>query len=158
MPTNKRAVPTGRKQTAMPAPKSAAYKKIVAAKLKKTAAAGKPAPKSAGKRPKHVAAYSTVESRQRALERMKRTIWLHLDEINGGIIRLAVAGNYLAARALFDIAGVYSLPPIEEAKALPAAPPVDTTPDDDASSNSVDAFFKSIGVEPLCGDPEPRAA
>jgi hypothetical protein len=157
MSLNKSATPTGKKQTPMPGPKSAAYKKIVAA-TKKKAAAKKSSAKSR-KRPG--LAYATVAARQRALERVKRAIWGHLDAINDGIIRLATSGNYLAAKTLFDIAGVYSLPPLEEeAQAQPLPQP--TLPAQPVAPNTtppaIDAFFQSIGIEPLSQESLPGVA
>ncbi len=48
------------------------------------------------------------------MERAKLQVWRHLQEINGAVIKLAESGSYLAARTLFEFAGVYSLPPLED--------------------------------------------
>ncbi|MGC2108117.1 MAG: hypothetical protein WA655_01280 [Candidatus Korobacteraceae bacterium] len=157
MPSSKSATPASKKQTPMPGPKSAAYKKIVAASKK--AGATKSPIKSSKKRPG--VAYATVAARQRALERIKRAIWCHLDQINNGIIHLAIAGNYNAAKALFDIAGVYSLPPLEE-ESQSQAPPQPMLPAQPFAPNTtppaIDAFFQSIGIEPLREEPGLAAA
>jgi hypothetical protein len=79
--------------------------------------------KAAKRARRHTAAFSTLKSRQQAVERAKLQIWRHLQEINGAIIKLAESGSYLAAKTLFDFAGLYTLPLEEEtaASALPAA-------------------------------------
>jgi hypothetical protein len=126
-----------------------------------------PASSNAAKRARrHAAAFSTLKSRQQAVERAKLQIWRHLEEINGAIIKLAESGSYLAAKTLFDFAGLYTLPPLEEESApnalvaapaaaggvpspLPGPPPV----------NRVEAFLKTMGLDPLSDDePEPDVA
>ena len=120
MPFTKRTSLAGKKQAPMPGPKSATYKKIIAAR--KRAMAGKFAtPRGAKKRPK-TPLFSTLKSRQMIVERIKREIWTSVQEINQAIINLALAGNYSAAKALFDFAGVYSLPSPEEAAPAVALP------------------------------------
>lgn len=76
--------------------------------------------------------------------------------INDAIIKLALCGNYNAAKALFDFAGVYSLPDGEPAIAS-ATPPAAANVDD-APLNPVDAFFQSIGVRPPSAEPQPDMA
>jgi hypothetical protein len=93
------------------------------------------------------------------VERIKREIWAAVQQINQAIINLALAGNYNAARALFDFAGVYNLPAPEEAapaNPLPASPESAATPP--TSPHPVDAFFRSIGIEPVGDEPEPAMA
>jgi len=159
MPFIKRSRPGGKKQTPMPGPNSAAYKKIVAAK--KAGAAGKRASGKGGKKPsKSTATFSSLKSRQMVVDRVKREIWASVLAINDAIITLAKAGNFHAAKALFDFAGVYSLPETDEqsanaATANTAASAPAATP---AAHDPVDAFFRSIGVEPSCAEPEPSVA
>ncbi len=141
---------SGKKQASMPGPNSPAYKKLLAARPN-SKDSGKPESKSAAKPSK---AFSSLRARQRIVELVKRAIWAKVREINDSIINLALAGNYLAAKALFDFAGVYSLPtpdsePPAPALAAVAAPPVD----DPESNNPINAFFRSIGVEPPSSTP-----
>ena len=106
---------------------------------------------------RHTAAFSALKSRQQAIGRAKQQIWRHLEEINGAIIKLAESGSYLAARALFDFAGVYNLPPLEDETA-PATSPVDETAAPQPV-NRVEAFLQSLGLDPLSDEePEPDVA
>jgi hypothetical protein len=156
MPLTKSAAP--RKQAPMPGPKSAAYKKIVAARNRDVVAKA-PASKSARKHGK-TRSFSTLKSRQVLVERIKREIWASVQQINRAIINLALCGNYSAAKALFDFAGVYNLPSPEEA--APCLPLLAAPSESDAtvapSQSPVDAFFSSIGVEPVRDEPEPYLA
>src|ERR1700748_2119416 len=98
----------GKKQTSMPGPSSAAYKQIVA--RRNATSVAKPAGKSDGKRRRSSLTFSTLKSRQQLVERIQRDIWASVLKINDAIISLALAGNYSAAKGLFEFAGVYSLP------------------------------------------------
>ena len=155
-----------------PAPRSAVSKsKRLAPKKSGTAKKNAKAPASTNppkKAKRHTAAFSTLKSKQQAVERAKLQIWRHLQEINGAVIRLAESGSYLAARTLFDFAGVYTLPTLEEETApsgLPAAPPAtgsapsqlpEQTP---PPVNRVEAFLKTLGLDPLSDEePEPDMA
>jgi hypothetical protein len=143
--------PGGKKQAPMPGPNGAAYKKIVAAKknAKATGNGGnKPAADSG-------AAYSSLKSRQMLVERVKRQIWASVLKINDAIISLALAGNFNAAKALFDFAGVYSLP--EPQNENPHVAPVGVAVAPAAMGDApdpVETFFRSIGVEPPDAQPE----
>jgi len=143
---------SGRKQAPVPGPNSAAYKKIVARKSAGKSSKGR-------RRPRPTAAFSSLKSRQALVERIKREIWASATKINEAVINLALAGNYNAARALFDFAGVYSLPEVEEEteKMTIAAAPVVAAPSIAAplppepgteGIDPVDAFFRSIGKDP----------
>ena len=128
--------PSGKKQVSIPGPDSAAYKQLAAQN-----APSAPPPAKVSR------AFSSLKARQRIVEQVKCAIWARVREINDAIINLALAGNYQAAKALFDFAGVYSLPaPHDPPPALAAVNPspaeevVPTTP--------IDAFFRSIGIEP----------
>ncbi len=112
--------------------------------------------------------FATLKARQQAVERAKLQIWRHLPEINAAIIRLAESGSYLAARALFDFAGIYAVPPLEENTITPgllAAPPADDaapagSPEKTAPPvNRIEAFLQTLGLDPLSDEePEPDVA
>jgi hypothetical protein len=157
MPYSKTSSAYPRKQAPTPGPKSAAYKKLLASGqgAATKSSSGHAASKSGKKPPQPSAAYSSLKSRQRVVERIKRAIWAAVQDINDAIINLALAGNYNAARALFDFAGVYSLPATENAAPLAPAASGAAPPDSDAT---LDAFFKSIGVEPPIDEPQPNVA
>jgi hypothetical protein len=158
MPFIKSITPAGKKQALMPGPKSAAYKKIVAAR--KRAVAGKLAPSTSAKKRPKTSHFSTLKSRQMTVECIKREIWASVQQINQAIINLALAGNYNAARALFDFAGVYNLPAPEEAAPAIAfcAASAESASAQPIAPNPVDAFFRSIGIEPVGDEPEPDIA
>jgi hypothetical protein len=82
----------------MPGPASATYRKIIAARQSVSAA------KPVKKHGKSSTAFSSLKARQQVVERVKRTIWASVLEINEAIINLALCGNYSAAKALFDFA------------------------------------------------------
>ncbi len=152
MPFKSSAPPAAKKQTPMPGPASATYKKIIAAR--QSVAAVKPGKK----RPKSSNAFTSLKARQQVVERVKRTIWASVLEINEAIINLALCGNYSAAKALFDFAGVYSLPdPGDDSMPAAAVMAIPQASKETAATNPVDAFFKSIGIEPSC-EPEPDMA
>jgi hypothetical protein len=96
------------------------------------------------------------------VEKMKRAIWESLLKINDAIISAASNGNLASAKELFHFAGVYSLPnPDEEnaaAAALPASAAAPEPPPEPAPVHPIDLFFKKIGVEPSCLEPEPEVA
>ncbi len=161
MPFNKGSVPVGGKQAPMPGPNSAAYKKIIAGKSATTKGGARGATGKGGrKRAKNAAAYSSLKSRQMLVDRVKRDIWASVLQINEAIINLALAGNFNAAKALFDFAGVYSLPDPDDEngndEAAPAARAEQAS--STAASDPIDAFFRSIGVRPSCAEPEPGTA
>ncbi len=145
---------SGKKQASIPSPNSPAYKKLLAAQ-RPAPAKDSDKPKSGGKSSK---AFSSLRARQRIVDLVKRAIWAKVREINDSIINLALAGNYLAAKALFDFAGVYSLPAPEQDPTTPALaatdPALAAAPVEDSDlSNPINAFFRSIGVEPPCSTP-----
>ena len=167
MPFIKNPAAPARKQAPMPGPNSAAYKKLLAAQKgapAKTASRHTPAktaaPRAGENRSKFSTAFTSLKSRQRIVERVKRAIWASVLNINDAIIKLALAGNYNAAKTLFDFAGVYSLPtgddeptPSASPSALAPAPAADTAP-----PNPIESFFRSIGVAPPCDEPDPDMA
>jgi hypothetical protein len=127
----------------------------------KKAASSSVSAKTLRKNRRHIAAFSSLKSRQQAVERAKMQVWRHLQEINGAIIKLAESGSYLAARTLFDFAWVYSLPPLED-EAAPAALPASPPAGESAAPqpvNRVEAFLQSLGLNPLSDEePEPDIA
>ena len=141
--------PSSKKQASMPGPDSPAYKKLLAAQK-----AGNPAPAKKSRRPS--TACSSLKSRQRIVERVKHAIWAKVLEINDAIINLALCGNYNAAKALFDFAGVYTLPmPEDEAAAAPQSQSalLSAAAENPETHNPMEAFFRSIGVEPPIDEP-----
>ena len=125
---------SGKKQVSIPGPNSEAYKQLAA---QNAASVVKP-PKL------------SLRARQRIVEDVKRAIWAKVREINDAIITLALAGNYSAAKALFEFAGVYSLPAPDDAPSAPAAAAVAEPAPADAIdlTDPINAFFRSIGVDP----------
>lgn len=166
MPFSKGSGSAGKKQSSMPSPNSAAYKKLAARKAAKaTAKCAKR--KSARKRGGSSAAFSSEKSRQMVVERVKSQIWGSVLVINDAIIRSASGGNLSAAKALFDFAGVYSLPEpeaepvaakVEPPPAAAAAVTATASPAPEAVEDPVDAFFRSIGVGPQVEAPPPERA
>ena len=172
MPLKTCTTSSGRKPASAPAPRSTVPKgKHLANKGPAKKNARPPAATSARKKARrHSAAFSTLKSRQQAVERAKLQIWRHLQEINGAVIKLAESGSYLAARTLFDFAGVYSLPPLEEeipstgppsvspaTAAAPPEPPEKTPPPPPV--NKIEAFLQTLGLDPLSDEePEPDMA
>ncbi len=160
MPFIKHSAAPATKQAPMPGPNSPAYKKLLAANHG-AAKAAKTSMSQPGEKPhKFSSAFSSIKSRQRIVERVKRAIWASVLSINDAIIKLALAGNYNAAKALFEFAGVYSLPTSDDAStaavstsALAPAPAAGT-----ASPNPIESFFRSIGVPPPCDEPDPDMA
>ena len=164
MPSKKGVVPSGKRPVAAPRSPVAKPKPL------KGPATPRPAKKSSAssrktfKRKRHSHAFSTTKSRQVAVERAKLQIWRHLQAINAAIIRLAESGSYLAAKTLFDFAGVYSLPPLDDTahaasqtavEAPGTAPSCPETP----PLNKVDAFLQTLGLDPLSSDePDPDVA
>jgi len=153
---------SGKKQTPMPGPNSAAYKKIVSGRKAAVKAGAKAAAHRRTKKPaRSSAAFSSLKSRQMLVERIKRQIWASVLKINDAIISLAMAGNFQAAKALFDFAGVYSLPPDDDENAVAAlVPEIATALEAEGEGeapkrNPVSGFFRSIGMGP---DVEPEAA
>jgi len=98
------------------------------------------------------------------LERVRRQIWGALADINQALIAGAKTGNLANAKALFDLAGVYSLPETEsEAKAVirPVEPGSEAAtvrgqePGIGEDVDPVDAFFCSIGMAPSAEGDQP---
>ena len=154
---------SAKKQASMPGPNSSAYKKFLAAQkgaAPNSASGHTPSPsvsQSGEKRHKLSSAFSSIKSRQRIVERVKRAIWASVLNINDAIIKLALAGNYNAAKTLFDFAGVYSLPTSDDNPSAAASAPAEADADDGPPS-PIDSFFRSIGVAPPCDAPEPDLA
>jgi hypothetical protein len=148
----------GKKQAPMPGPKSAAYKKLLAKSKGSPAKGGAGKPANKNKKHPRTGAFSSLKARQQLVERVKRAIWASVSEINDAIIQLAKAGNFTAAKALFDFAGVYSLPDPEEEEAKAATTPAAAVPTGDTEEpDPVEGLFRSIGM-PLVKQPEPEMA
>ena len=175
MPFKKRMKSAGTKQAAMARPNAGAKAPSACSKAgtsTRLSAAKKSQPQ--GKKPqgkRTSPTFSSLLSRQRVLEQAKRSVWANLAAINDAIINLAKSGNYLAAKALFDMAGVYSLPEVEGAEGgvvAAAAPVASPRPSQDSAEPEVDAlsepaqrvktFMKAIGVEPAADEPDPDVA
>jgi hypothetical protein len=128
----------------------------------KTVSAVGESSKSKKKRGKSTAAFSSLKAKQQTVERMKRTIWASLLKINEAIINAASNGNLASAKELFHFAGVYSLPNPDEENAAVAAMPAyggeTATVAEPAQVHPIDLFFKKIGVEPSCAEPEGEVA
>ena len=170
MPFKNSAVSSGKKPALAPRSAGSMGKHLVEKKRASSKRNAKPAAsKNVAKRGKrHPAAFSTLKSRQQAVQRAKLQIWRHLEEINGAVIKLAESGSYLAARTLFDFAGVYSMPPLEEemaASALSATASTEAAGSQTTEKmppqpvNRVEAFLKTLGLDTLAEDePEPDVA
>jgi hypothetical protein len=146
----------GKKQTAPTVKKTGAKKTA-----KKVSAAGESS-KSKKKRGRSTQAFSSLKAKQLTVERMKRAIWAALLKINEAIINAASNGNLASAKELFHFAGVYSLPNPDEENAAVAAMPMyggeTATVAEPAQVHPIDLFFKKIGVEPSCAEPESEVA
>ena len=169
----KNSAASGKKLPAGSGANGAAYRKNLAAtKRSKTAGLSLAAVKRGGlskqgkKSPSASPAYSSLRSRQMLLEKLRRQIWASVADINNAIVNAAKAGNLQAAKALFDFAGVYSLPEmVSEEKAAVVTVEVEPEPDaeeaqeecaDAADMDPVDAFFCSIGMAPAAEENEQR--
>jgi len=150
----------GKKQAPMPGPRTAAYKKLLANSKGRSAkgGTGKAASNKNGKKHPRTSAFGSLKSRQLLVERVKRAIWASVSEINEAIINLAKAGNFSAAKTLFDFAGVYSLPEPDEEAAKSAPIPAAATPTGDTEEpDPVEGLFRSIGM-PLAKELKPEMA
>ena len=108
-----------------------------------------PAPSAKHKCSKNIS-YASVISRQRAVQRAQRDIWQALENIIEGIIKLATAGNHTAAKFLFDFAGAYSLPPLDESLPKPklAAEAASEPAGPQAARSAAELFFEQLGIQP----------
>jgi hypothetical protein len=156
MPLVKSYKRSGKKQAAPAVNKTGARKAA-----KKVAPAGESS-KLKKKRGRSAQAFSSLKAKQLTVERMKRAIWASLLKINEAIINAASNGNLASAKELFHFAGVYSLPNPDEENAAVAAMPVfggeTPTVAEPAQVHPIDLFFKKIGVEPSCAEPESEVA
>jgi hypothetical protein len=145
----------------MPGAGAVAYRKLLANQGGEGTIVATASAKEGKKARKLSSTFSSLKSRQRIVERVKRAIWASVLDINDAIINLALCGNYNAAKALFDFAGVYTLPGPEEAAAAARTAVSEAAVE---AVDPIDAFFKSIGVsksvgvEPGGGEPQPEAA
>ena len=129
---------------------------------KKTKAGAKLSSNSHSKSGRSQAKFSTLKSRQMALENAKRSIWAALQRITDSLIIGATSGNLATAKELFHFAGVYSLPMSEDESA--AAPEPVKSAEEPASANGpatvhpIDEFFTRIGIPPSNLPPEAEVA
>lgn len=155
MPLVKSSKRFGKKQGTQVVKKTGAKKAA-----KKVSAAGESSKKKRRGRP--APAFSSLKAKQLTVERMKRTIWASLLKINEAIINAASNGNLASAKELFHFAGVYSLPNPDEENVAVAAVPMcggEVSPvAEPAQVHPIDLFFKKIGVEPSCAEPESEVA
>jgi hypothetical protein len=161
---------SGKRQASGHGPSNGAHKKsltaVNGAKSARTAlgSAKGGASKSGKKGAAQSVPYSSLRSRQILLEKLRRQIWGSVAEINDAIVNAAKLGNLQAAKALFDFAGVYSLPePSEEAAAAPLPVREVSEPEEARAQgpvigedvDPVDAFFCSIGMAPSAEEDQP---
>jgi hypothetical protein len=128
--------------------------------------------KASGEKPnkkpnlKSAAKYSSLKSKQMAVENAKRLIWAAVQGITKALITNATTGNLSTAKELFDFAGVYSLAESDDdSEAAAAAVPAPVRVLEPAAAVAepapaypIDAFFRKIGIEPSTGEPESEAA
>lgn len=110
---------------------------------------------------KLAAKYSSLKSRQTAVQNMKSSIWAALQRINDALITHAEMGNLPTAKELFNFAGVYGVPMPEDENAATAAVPSKepgTEAAEAAPVHPIDLFFKKIGVEASTAEPESEVA
>ncbi len=171
MPLKTSVPPSGKRPVAVPRSAVANRKRPSAkpSRLRKKKASPLSSKSALKKARHHGGAFANLKARQQAVERAKLQIWRHLPDINAAIIRLAESGSYLAARALFDFAGIYAVPPLEEnatAPGLPSAAPLldgagpAESPEKPAPPvNRIEAFLQTLGLDPLSDEePEPDVA
>jgi hypothetical protein len=157
----KNSARSGKKAPAAPGPNGAGQKNIAATNKAKSAGTALTAGKGHGlgkpgkKELRPGLPYSSLRSRQMLLEKLRRQIWASVADINGAIVQAALAGNLQAAKALFDFAGVYSLPEPQDEAAAAATPVKAATEPDGVQAQEpviaedvdpVDAYFRSIGM------------
>jgi hypothetical protein len=97
------------------------------------------------------ARYESIDVRQKAVERAKRSIYAHLHEITNAHINLSVGkGNVQSAKFLFEFAGIDDFP---TALALSESQPDPRNtssgqPCEEDPSKAVLAFYDKLGVTP----------
>jgi hypothetical protein len=150
-----------RKQATTLSHRGSVERKVAAGKKTSSSANS---PKSGARKSRPSAKFSSLKSRQTALENAKRSVWASLHSITEALIRAANMGNLATAKELFNFAGVYSLPAPEDECAVATvatlAPASDITvpKTEPAMVHPIDLFFKRIGVEPSTAEAEPEAA
>lgn len=154
---------------------SAGHKKSGGAKAASHAGRKQPRPlggKSSASKPGRKGgknAFSTVKSKQLAVGRLKRAIWMAAQDINSALINAAAAGHLATAKELFNFAGVYAVPgeqesnaPFEPAPAA-AAPVAAAAAAGAATINGmpierINRFFDNLDIPPSTAEPEEAAA
>ena len=120
------------------------------------------AAKSPRKGSKPSAKYSSLKSKQMAVENAKRSIWAAMQKITNALISNASNGNLSTAKELFDFAGVYSLSEPEDENAAVAVQPspacAPAAVAEPAKVHPIDLFLNKIGIEPSTAEPQPEVA
>jgi hypothetical protein len=149
----------GKKQASTSAGRTSAKKP---ARNKAKAGAKPNAGKPQKNNSKSAAKYSSLKSKQMAVENAKRSIWASMPEITKALITNATGGNLSTAKELFDFAGVYSLVEPEDENAAVVAQPVPAPGPEPLSQpaqvHPIDLFLKKIGVEPSTAQPDSEVA
>lgn len=108
------------------------------------------------------ARFSSLKSKQMAVENAKRSIWSSMQNITDALISNAKNGNLSTAKELFDFAGVYSLAEPEEENAAVAAQPapasVPQAVAEPAKVHPIDLFLDKLGIPPSTAQPESEVA
>ncbi len=101
--------------------------------------------------------YASLEARQKAVERSKRSIYAHLNKVTNAHIDLAVKGNCQSAKFLCEFAGIDDLAPTPAlGKSQPNTSNLSAEVDDDPTK-AVLSFYKKLGMTPPRLKP-PKAA
>ena len=104
--------------------------------------------------------YSSLKSKQMAVENARRSIWSSMQNITEALISNAKTGNLSTAKELFDFAGGYSLAEPEDENAAVAVPPapVPEPVAEPAKVHPIDLFLNKLGIEPSTAQPESEVA
>lgn len=111
-------------------------------------------------------AFASIAARQSEVERVRRAIYASLMKMALGNVRLAIAGNYSAAKFLCEFAGIDDLPPVSqvtpepsEAAAAPAGEKTAGGAEQPApGGNAVLSFYNRLGMQPPVFKDEPGDA
>ena len=150
----------GKKQVSTAAARNSA-KKSAGNKTKGPGKANTSKPAKNGS--KAAAKYSSLKSKQMAVQSAKRSIWASMQKITDALINNASNGNLSTAKELFDFAGVYSLGEPDEEHAAAAAQPAPTPVPlpavaEPAQVHPIDAFLNKMGIPPSTALPESDVA
>ncbi len=116
-------------------------------------------PRPAGKAS---AKFSSLKSKQTAVESAKRSIWASMQKITNALINNASNGNLSTAKELFDFAGVYSVAEPEDENAAVAAQPATVSTSEPVAEppkvHPIDLFLNKLGIEPSTAQPAGEVA